>query len=280
MAVDAPISLITGTSSGLGHAAAIEMARRGHVVYASMRDLGKADGLLEAAREADVRIEVLQLDVNSQASVEAAVSEVISRQGRIDIVVNNAGLPAWSPVECYADDEILSAFETNVFGVHRVTRSVLPLMRERRSGRLVLISSISGFHTWPFGGIYCATKSAAEALFDAMYYELRPFGIKVMIVQPGNFSTNIGQNTPFTRAWLERRTAPEYARLARSARENPLPGQLAPGDPTDFARSLGDICEAAEPLRRYRVGPDAEHRWHQTPEERELELLDRYGFTR
>jgi NAD(P)-dependent dehydrogenase (short-subunit alcohol dehydrogenase family) len=280
MANHAPVTLVTGCSSGLGRVSALELARRGHMVYATMRDPMKAgDGLLADAARAGVSLRVLQLDVTDGTSVARAVGEVHSNEGRIDVVINNAGVPAWSPVECYEDDEILSAFDTNVLGVHRVTREVLPYMREQRGGTLILVSSISGFHTWPFGGVYCATKAAAEALFDAMFYELHPFGIKVVIVQPGNFATSIGQNTPFTRAWLDKRAPAEYAQLAKAARGNPLPGQLAPGNATEFARALADICEEPAPRRRYQIGADAENRWRQTPGEREQELRTRYGMT-
>jgi NAD(P)-dependent dehydrogenase (short-subunit alcohol dehydrogenase family) len=169
------VALITGCSSGFGRLAAVELARRGDMVFASMRDLAKADALCRDAEEAGVSVEVVELDVTDERSVDAAISHVLERAGRIDSLVNNAGLGLWGPVESYSDAELAAAFQTNVFGVHRVTRAVLPAMRKQRSGTIVLISSISGFHTWPFGGIYCATKHASEALYDALYYELRPF---------------------------------------------------------------------------------------------------------
>jgi len=271
------VVLITGCSSGFGRLAAVEMARRGDVVFASMRDLSKAGGLRGDADGAGVSIEIVELDVTSRHSVDAAVSQVLAKAGRIDVVVNNAGIGVWSPVECYSDEEMGAAFETNVFGVHRVTRAVLPAMRKQRSGTIVLISSISGFYTWPFGGVYCATKHAAEALYDALYFELRPFGIQVVIIEPGNFATDVVNNLHITSAWTEKASDPAYVPLARAATRQNQPAQ-EDGDAAVVARLIADVAHEARPERRYLAGDDAIRRAQQTSDEREREMWRRIGY--
>src|SRR5262245_62065401 len=123
--------LVTGTSSGFGRLTALEFARRGHVVFASMRDTAKAAPLLAAAEAAGLALEVLRLDVTDRTAVDAAIAAVLERRGRLDVVVNNAGVFAVGPLEAHDDDEIAAAFDTNVFGVARVVRAVLPTMREQ-----------------------------------------------------------------------------------------------------------------------------------------------------
>ena len=271
------VVLITGCSSGFGRLAAVEMARRGDVVFASMRDLSKAGGLRGDADEAGVSLEIVELDVTHRHSVDAAVSQVLTKAGRVDVVVNNAGIGLWSPVECYSDEELTAAFETNVFGVHRVTRAVLPAMREQRSGTIVLISSVSGFFTWPFGGVYCATKHAAEALYDALYFELRPFGIQVVIIEPGSFATElVNNNLHTTSAWKEKASDPAYVPLARAATRQNQPAQ-EDGAAAVVARLIADVAHEARPERRYLVGDDAIRRAQQTPAEIERDMWRRIG---
>ncbi|MDP9237010.1 MAG: SDR family oxidoreductase [Chloroflexota bacterium] len=270
------VVVITGCSSGFGRLAAVEMARRGDVVFASMRDLSKADGLRGDADEAGVSLEIVELDVTNRRSVDAAVSQVLAKAGRVDVVVNNAGIGLWSPVECYSDEEMGAAFETNVFGVHRVTRAVLPAMRKQRSGMIVLISSVSGFFTWPFGGVYCATKHAAEALYDALYFELRPFGIQVVIIEPGDFATEVVKNAHITSAWTEKVSDPAYVPLARAATRNQSAQE--DGDATVVARLIADVAHEARPERRYLVGDGAIRSAQRTPAELERDMWRRVGY--
>src|SRR3990170_6962877 len=181
------VVVITGCSSGFGMLAALEFARRGDRVYATMRNTAKAGPLLAQAKTAGAAVEVLQLDVNDAVSVAAAIEEVVRREGRIDVLVNNAGMSIDGPVEEFDDDEVLAVFETNFFGVIRVTRAVLPRMRSQGGGTIVTVGSLAGKATLPFSGIYSASKHAVEALSDALHYELQPFGIRVVLIEPGGF---------------------------------------------------------------------------------------------
>ena len=208
------VVLITGCSSGFGLLSAVGFAKRGDRVFASMRDLTKAGALRDAAAQAGVEVEIVELDVSDDASVRRAVEQVIAAAGQIDVLVNNAGIGAVAAVEDFDDDEVLKVFDTNVFGVIRVVRAVLPHMRAKRSGRIVNVGSMAGVVPSQFRGIYSATKSALAALSDAMFYELHPWGIHSCVVEPGFFETGIGSNRMPTR----RQASSDYAPAARALR--------------------------------------------------------------
>ena len=251
------VVLVTGCSSGFGKLTALEFARRGNQVFATMRNTSKDGALREGAKEANVSLEVLQLDVNVRASVEAAVAEVISRAGRIDVLVNNAGIGTGGPIEDFDDDEVAALFETNVFGVIRTTRAVLPHMRAQRSGAIVTVGSLAGKVTGPYGGIYSATKHAVEALSDALYFELHPFGIRVVLIEPGGFETEISNNSRPARRFTEGSAYIELERRFADASVK-LPGSGETADAQIVANVIVDATEAEEPKRRYLVGKDAE----------------------
>ena len=251
------VIVITGCSSGFGMLAALEFARRGDSVYATMRNTAKADRLHTRAEAAGVAVEVLQLDVNDIGSVGAAIEEVIGREGRIDVVVNNAGIGIEGAVEDFDDDEVLAVFETNLFGVIRVTRAVLPHMRSQGSGTIVTVGSLAGKATAPFSGIYSASKHAVEALSDALYYELQPFGIRVVLIEPGGFETEIEANSRPARRFAEGSVYLETGRRFAEALER-LPGGWLRADAKIVADVIVDAAKSEQPQRRYLVGQDAE----------------------
>ncbi|MHB8375816.1 MAG: SDR family oxidoreductase [Dehalococcoidia bacterium] len=251
------VVLITGCSSGFGKLAALEFARRGDKVFASMRNTTKAKGLLDAAAAAGSTLEVVQLDVNDSASVAAALAQVEKNAGPIDILVNNAGIGTHGPVEDFDDDEVLSIFNTNVFGVIRVTRAVLPSMRARKSGTIVTVGSLAGKVSAPFGGVYAASKHAVEALSDALHYELHPFGIRVILVEPGGFETEIQNNHLIARRFNEGSPYVEFERRFADASAK-LPGAGEHADAQVVATAIVDAAKAEQPKRRYLVGNDAE----------------------
>src|SRR5260370_27029204 len=144
------VALITGSSSGIGLHSALELARRGHRVFASMRNLASAHFIEEKAQKERLSVETIQLDVTDADSVAAAIAHVTERAGRLDVLVNNAGFGSLGPLEDYSDADLRHVFETNFFGALRVTRAVLPAMRAQRSGTIIMVSSISGLHTFPF----------------------------------------------------------------------------------------------------------------------------------
>lgn len=251
------VVLITGCSSGFGKLAAIEFARRGDNVFASMRNTAKSQGLLDAAAAAGTTLEVIQLDVNDSASVAQAVAKVEKSAGQIDVLVNNAGIGTHGPVEEFDDDEVLSIFNTNVFGVIRVTRAVLPAMRARKSGTIVTVGSLAGKVSAPFEGVYAASKHAIEALSDALHYELHPFGIRVVLVEPGGFETEIQNNHLIARRFTEGSAYVEFERRFADASAK-LPGAGERADAQVVANAIVDAAKAEQPKRRYLVGKDAE----------------------
>lgn len=190
--------LITGSNSGFGRLTTLALARRGHVVFATMRDPdGKnraaADELRRLAETERRAIHVLELDVTSDASVERAVDAALAKAGHLDVAINNAGYATAGLNETVTSDQLLRELDTNVVGMQRVNRAVLPGMRARGAGLLVHLSSGLGRVVFPYVGAYAATKWAVEALAETYRYELKVTGVEVAIVQPGAFPTNFAQ---------------------------------------------------------------------------------------
>ncbi len=185
--------LITGASTGFGHDSAATLARAGHAVFASMRDpAARNRDRAQALRQQG--IEIVELDVTNDASVEQGVNEVLARAGRIDVLVNNAGIAAVGVTEGFTPDQARVLFNTNVIGTLRTIRAVLPAMRRQRDGFIINIGSILGRVTFPFFGIYGASKFALEALTDSIRYEVSQLGIDVALVQPSAYPTPMYAN--------------------------------------------------------------------------------------
>lgn len=180
------IALVTGASSGIGEATALRLHEQGWTVYAAARRVERMAALEQAG------VHVLKLDVTDDASMTATVDRIIAETGRIDLLVNNAGYGSYGAVEDVPMDEARYQLEVNVFGLARLTQLVTPHMRERRSGRIVNISSIGGKGSEPLGGWYHAAKYAVEGLSDALRMELKPFGIDVVVIEPGAIRTEWG----------------------------------------------------------------------------------------
>ena len=249
--------LITGCSSGFGKLAALHFARKGDTVYASMRNTSKGKELEEARDAESLKIELLELDVTDDASVSAAISKVIGEAGQIDVLVNNAGIGAHGPIEETDDDEAKEIFETNFFGVLRVIRAALPHMREKKAGTIANVSSLAGRVGPPFDGIYAASKFALEAMSEALSYEVHPFGIRVLLVEPGGFETNIGDTRRVPRRYNE---GSPYAELDQRFEQalTRLPTGGERGDAQLVAEKIYDAVNDEEPKLRYLVGQDAE----------------------
>jgi NAD(P)-dependent dehydrogenase (short-subunit alcohol dehydrogenase family) len=184
------VAIVTGSSSGIGYETSLMLARNGFLTYATMRNLNKAENIKLVATKENLPIRINQLDVTDDISVKNAVQAILSETGRIDVLVNNAGYGLNGAFEDLAMDEIKAQYETNVFGFIRTTQSVLPIMRRQKSGIIVNISSGAGRFGFPGGSAYVSTKFAVEGLSESMSYELEPFGIKVVIVEPGVIRTN------------------------------------------------------------------------------------------
>ena len=188
--------LITGTSSGIGYATALRLARGGMHVYATMRNLDKADPLRDAANKEGLSVSCHALDVTDQSSITEVVSKIGSDNGPIDCLINNAGLSNACPLEIYPEDEHRALFETNYWGPIRLTQAVLPAMRNQKHGAIVNISSILGKVAVVNQAAYCASKFAVEAFSESLALEVAPMGIQVIIIEPGVVATPIFNKTP------------------------------------------------------------------------------------
>lgn len=185
------IILITGCSSGFGLHTVAHLASKGHRVVATMRNLDKKSPLLSEVHRRGGEVDLLRLDVTDKATIKSAVRQVASEYGYIDVLVNNAGMGMGGFFEDLTEEDIREIMEVNFFGVQAVTREVIPLMRSRKQGKIINISSVSGFSTSPAFGAYNASKWALEAFSESLRYELKFFGIDVVLVEPGTYVTKI-----------------------------------------------------------------------------------------
>jgi NAD(P)-dependent dehydrogenase (short-subunit alcohol dehydrogenase family) len=246
--------LITGTSSGFGRDTAETLHEAGHTVYASMRDAqGRNREAAESLRK--LGINTVELDVTDDASVEAAVEKVLAEAGKIDVLVNNAGVGSAGVTEAFTPEQAKAIFDTNVIGLLRVTRAVLPRMRARHDGLIINISSILGRVTFPFLGIYSASKFAVEALTDSLRYELSQLGVEVVAVQPSAYPTNFlpGIQTP-----AHAEVAESYGEVGRipaalsTSLTSTFESEDAP-DPHDVAEAIAELVGQAKGSRAART---------------------------
>jgi len=193
--------LITGSSSGFGYLTALELARHGHRVFATMRNPAASPQLAEIAGAEELQLSLHTLDVDDSASVQRAVDEIADRAETIDVLVNNAGFGVRGPVETLSDEELHAQFETNVFGVVRMIRAVVPAMRQRGNGTIINVSSLAGLAGVPFEGAYGASKHALEAISEALRFELRTAGIRVLLIEPGAYDTGWWEHSRQTQAF-------------------------------------------------------------------------------
>lgn len=251
-----PSVLITGTSSGFGLHAAVELARRGWRVFATMRNLDKRAPLDAAAAEAGVaqRLELIRLDVTDVASIEEAVRDILQRSGgRLDAVVHNAGVAVGAAFEDVPEAEARRVMETNFWGVLALTRALLPAFRAQRSGRILIVSSNSAYAGEPANAIYVASKWAIEGWAESLAYEVSPFGIDVVLVEPGSYKTEIWGSSP--------RILPESSpyRALMQHLEKVIDEKVIANarDPREVAQVIARALDARRPRFRYPVGPDA-----------------------
>lgn len=249
--------LITGATDGLGRAAALLLAERGYRVFAAGRSKEKRAALDALARQKNLKLEALELDVCDDASVEEAVRDVLASAGRIDVLVNNAGVNYTGMVEDLSMEDFRKQFEANFFGVLRVTRAVLPQMRERRSGRIVMMSSVSGLVTPPTQGAYSSSKHALEGLSNALRMELYEFGIDVVLIEPGYIVTGLQKaSAELSKPYFERSSASPYASLYGRFFNNVNASRTeSKTTPEDCARVILEAIEARRPKPRYGVTP-------------------------
>src|ERR1039457_435450 len=239
------VVLVTGASSGIGTCCAAFLAKSGYRVYGGSRGAVTASG-----------VEPLTLDVTEDASVAQAIETILTREGRLDVLVNNAGFGIAGAIEDTSIDEAREQFEVNFFGVLRMCRAALPVMRRQKAGYIVNIGSIGGLIAIPFQGFYSASKFALEGLSEALRLEVRPLGIHVVLIEPGDHRTSFTQNRRSTRAaaaassLYRDRFERAIARMASDEQGGPSPDGIA--------RLLQKVLNNPHPRLRYTVGPAAQ----------------------
>jgi NAD(P)-dependent dehydrogenase (short-subunit alcohol dehydrogenase family) len=247
-------AVVTGTSTGIGLATSLHLARHGYRVFAGMRNTGRADALRAAAAEESLPVDIVQIDVCEPDSVTAAFEQMLAG-GPVDLLVNNAGIGGASPLELTPEDEHKQMFETNYFGAVRCIQAVLPAMRERRSGSIVNITSAVGLLATPNQIAYSASKWALECLGEALAHEVYRFGIRVVNVEPGVIMTNIFRNSaPQTRY----DKASPYQPLMRRNGKVFAAGFRRAVPPQAVADAILEAVTTDEYRLRWAVGPDAE----------------------
>ena len=252
------VALVTGSSSGIGFETALLLARSGFHTYASVRNLKKSKNLTEMAIKEKLPLQIVHLDVNDDGSVKEAIDKIMEEKNRIDVLVNNAGYGLFGSLEDMTIDEIKAQFETNLFGVIRVTQHVLPTMRLRNSGGIIVnVSSVGGRMSVPVLSAYNSTKFALEGLSESMSYELEPFRIRVVIIEPGFIKTNIMNSSILAKKSLDPNSpyfslTQKVANYFKSMVNNPSSSQ-----PEEVAKTILKAITSENPQLRYTVGNDA-----------------------
>jgi NAD(P)-dependent dehydrogenase (short-subunit alcohol dehydrogenase family) len=249
--------LITGATDGLGRAAALLLAEKGYRVFASGRSAEKRAELDRIAASKKLPLESLELDVCDDGSVSRGVRSVLQKAGTIDVLINNAGVGLMAMVEELKAEDLRRVYETNIFGVLRVTQAVLPHMRERKKGRILMLSSVSGFLTPPTQGAYSSSKFALEAISNALRLELYPFEIEVVLIEPGYIVTNFANTvSQLAEGYIEGSNKSPYAKSYAGFLDGSSSSRKeSKTTPEDCARVMLEAIESSHPKARYTVTP-------------------------
>ena len=248
------VALVTGSSSGIGFETSLALARNGFHTFATMRDLGKDEKIKQIIEKEDLSIEILELDVDSEESVNRAIKTVSEKKGRIDVLVNNAGYGMWGTVEDVSIDEFKEQFETNFFAIIRLIHKIAPIMRNQGSGNIVNVSSVAGRIGFPVSPAYISSKFALEGLSESLRFELMPFGVNVIIIEPGVIKTNFFDSMKLAEKVQQDSTYKEIT-------EKVISGVKMMAEMGTHPKEVADMIIKAindeKPLPRYVVGNDA-----------------------
>lgn len=247
------VAIVTGSSSGIGYETALALARDGYFTYATMRNTSKGEKILEVAKNENLNIEVLELDVDNPESIKSAIAKILGDKNRIDVLVNNAGYGQFGCTEDVPVEDFKKQFETNFFSIVRIIQEVAPTMRNQNSGIIVNISSVVGRMGLPGSPAYISTKFALEGLSECLRYELGQFGVKVTMIEPGVIKTNFFDSMKIP----ESKSDPKYKQLT----DNILSGlkmMVEMGtSPAQVAEVIIKAIHDDEILPRYTAGTDA-----------------------
>jgi NAD(P)-dependent dehydrogenase (short-subunit alcohol dehydrogenase family) len=250
------VAVVSGSSSGIGLQTSLTLARNGFLTYATMRNLKKAEIVNKLSDKEKISIKIIQLDVTDDKSVYDAIQTIISEAGRIDVLVNNAGHGLFGAFEDCSIEEIKDLYETNLFGLVRLTQAVLPTMRRQQYGRIINLSSGAGIFGFPGGSAYVSSKFAVEGLSESISYELEPFGIKVILVEPGFIETNFGQAMVIAKRSQD--PSSPYSQMMQkvAANSSSMADNAAPA--ALVADVILEAVTSKEPKLRYLAGKDVE----------------------
>jgi NAD(P)-dependent dehydrogenase (short-subunit alcohol dehydrogenase family) len=259
------VAVVTGSSSGIGYETSLLLAKNGFFTYATMRTPDKSNKINKSKQNKKLPLEILRLDVTDDKSVKEAIEDIADERGRIDVLVNNAGYALVGPVEELSVQEFREQFETNVFGVIRVIKEVLPIMRKQRHGIIVNISSVAGRIGFPLTSAYVSSKFALEGLSESMAYEVEQFGIKVILIEPGVIKTNFDSNLKIGKGVSSIATTnghdSPYAEITEKRIAGFKPRFQNGSPPIEVAkvilRAITSASKNVQPESRYMVGNDA-----------------------
>ncbi|KRT61326.1 MAG: short-chain dehydrogenase/reductase SDR [Thaumarchaeota archaeon CSP1-1] len=247
------VALVTGSSSGIGFETALALARENYFTYASMRNTSKAGKIQEIAKKENLNLKVIELDVDKEDSIKSAVKKIQEQKGRIDVLVNNAGYGLFGCIEDITMDELKAQFQTNFFGIVSLIQEIAPIMRKQGSGIIVNISSVAGRIGFPGTPAYISSKFALEGLSECMRYELSPFGIKTIIIEPGVIQTNFFSSMKVA----DGKPGSPYKEITEKVMNGVKMMAEMGTPPVEVAKTIMKAIKTAEPLPRYVVGSDA-----------------------
>ena len=248
------IAVVTGASSGIGFETALTLAREGYYTYATMRDTTKSDKIKELGQKDNLKINVLKLDVDDENSVKTAIKKILDEKQRIDVLVNNAGWGLWGCVEDVSIDEFKAQFDTNFFSIIRLIQEVGPTMRKQGFGKIVNISSVAGRIGFPASPAYISSKFALEGLSECLRLEMAPFGVDVVIIEPGVIKTNFLNPVKLSKK-SESNTA--YSDITTKVVSGIKMMAEMGTPPKEVADAVVKSIKDDKPLPRYIVGNDA-----------------------
>lgn len=254
---DQKVAIVTGSSSGIGFETSLTLARNGFHTYATMRNMEgeKSKPLTEVAKNENLQLRAIELDVDNDKSVIDAINTIVEERERIDVLINNAGYALGGALEDSSMDEIKAQFETNFFGAVRATKAVLPVMRRQGAGKIVNITSMGGRIAIPLSSSYHGSKFALEGLSESIRYELEPFGIKVILIEPGAVGSNFWKNIKIAKSSSDSNSPyTQFGNKILKAYEQMEQNTISP---SVVAKTILDAVTSNNPQLRYLVGEDA-----------------------
>lgn len=247
------VALVTGSSSGIGFETALALARENYFTYASMRNTSKAGKIQEIAKKEKLDLKIIELDIDKEDSIKSAVKKIQEQKGSIDVLVNNAGYGLFGCIEDITMDELKAQFQTNFFGVVSLIQEIAPIMRKQGSGIIVNVSSVAGRIGFPGTPAYISSKFALEGLSECMRYELSPFGIKTIIIEPGVIQTNFFSSMKVAYG----KPGSPYKEITEKVMNGVKMMSEMGTPPIEVAKTIMKAIRTAEPMPRYAVGSDA-----------------------